>query len=143
MGYGDADEEYHRRETIADVAAAAAARHRCKTSVAAAAAAAACHRRETSVAAAAAAAACHRRETSVAAAAAAAAAYYRREVSYRRPFVGLRLPRPLRPQNHGRRQEHAGSAIPPAIPSPALVSQFRGPSVGSRRNGWCFLVSGG
>ena len=144
MGYGDADEEYHRRETIADVAAAAVARHRCKTSVAAAAAAAACHRRETSVAAAAAAAAaCHRRETSVAAAAAAAVACYRREVSYRRPFVGLRLPRPLRPQNHGRRQEHAGSAIPPALPSPALVSQFRGPSVGSRRNGWCFLVSGG
>ena len=100
MGYGDADEEYHRRETIADVAAAAAARHRCKTSVAAAAAAAAaCHRRETSVTAAAAAAACHRRETSVAAAAAAAAAAcYRREVSYRRPFVGLRLPRPSVPK---------------------------------------------
>ena len=37
-----------------------------------------------------------RRET-IAAAAAAAAACHRREVSYRRPFVGLRLPRLPRP----------------------------------------------
>ena len=78
--YVDADEEFHRRETIAAVAAVAAA-------------AAACHHRETSVAAAAAAAACHRRETSFAAATAAAACHlgdipYRRLC--RRPFVGLR-----------------------------------------------------
>ena len=107
--YVDADEESHRRETIAAVAAAAAACHHRETSVAAAvAAAAACHSRETSVAAATAAAACHRRETSVAAAAAAAEACYRRgtsvavaataaaevchhrEMPYHRPFVGLR-----------------------------------------------------
>ena len=66
--YVDADEQYHRQETIA-----------------AAAAATACHRRETSVAAAtaaaASAAACHRRETSVAAVAAAATACHRREVT--------------------------------------------------------------
>ena len=171
--YVDADDESHRRETIAaaachhretSVAAAAvtAACHRHETSVAAAAAAAeacyrretsvavasvavACHRRETSVAAAAAAAAeaCHRRETSVAVAAAAAEACHRREIPYRRPFVGLRLPRPPRPENHGQRQEHGGSMIPPAHPPPAIVSQFHGPCVESRRNGWCFLVSGG
>ena len=105
--YIDADEESHRRETIAAIAAAAAACHHRETSVAAAAAAAACHRRETSVAAGAATAACHRRETSVAAAAAAAEACHRRETSvavaaaaaeachhrempYRCPFVGLR-----------------------------------------------------
>ena len=122
--YVDADEEYHRRKAIAAVPAAAAA----------------CHRRETSVAAAVAAAACHRRETSVSAA---AAAYYRREVPYRRLFVGLRLPRPPRPENQGRRQEHAGSGVPPAHSPPVLVSQFRGPCVGSRRNGWWFLVSSG
>ena len=93
--YVDADEEYHRCETIAAAAAAAAA--------------GVCHRRETSVAAAAAAAACHRREASVAVAAAAVVACHRREVPYRHPFVGLHLPRSPRPQNHGRRQEHAGS----------------------------------
>ena len=79
--YVDADEEYHHRETIAAVAAAAAASHRREISAAAAAAAAACHRREISVAAAAAAVACHRRE-----------------VPYRRPFLGLRLPRPPSPK---------------------------------------------
>ena len=84
--YVNADEKSHRRETIAAVAAAAAACHRRETSVAAAANAAACHRREASVAAAAAAAACHRHE-----------------ISYGRPFVGLRLPRPPCPQNHGQR----------------------------------------
>ena len=98
------------------------------------------HRRETIAAVAAAAAACHRRETSVAAA---AAACRRREVPYRRSFVGLRLLRPPRPENHSRRQEHAGSGVLPAHPPPALVLQFRGPCVSSRRNGWCFLVSSG
>ena len=78
--YVDANVEYHRRETIAAAAAAAAA----------------CHRRETSIAAAAT-AACHCRETSVAASAAAAACH-RREVPYRRPLVGLRLPRPPGPK---------------------------------------------
>ena len=78
------------RETIdADAAAAAACHHR-ETSVAAVAAAAGCHRCKTSVAAAAAAAACHCRETSVAAATAGAEACHRREIRYRRPFVGLR-----------------------------------------------------
>ena len=78
----------------------------------------------------------HRRETIAAAAAAAAAvACHHREIPYRRPFVGLRLPRPPRPQNHDRRQEHAGSEVQLAHPSPALVSKFRGPCVGSRRNG--------
>ena len=139
--YPDADEEFHRRETVAAVAAASATCHHRETSVSAAAAAAACHRRETSVAAAAAAAeACHRRETSVAVAAAAEACH-RREIPYRRPFVGLRLPSPPHPENHGRRQEHGGSVVPPTHPPPAIVSQFRGPCVGSRRNGWCFLVS--
>ena len=132
--YVDADEESHRRETIVAVAAAAAACHHRETSVAAAAAAAeACHRRETSVAAAA--TACHHRETSVAVAAAATNACHRREIPYRRPFVGLRLPRPPRPENHGRRQKHGGSVVPPAHPLPAIVSQFRGPCVGSRRSG--------
>ena len=122
--YVDADEESHRRETIAAdavaaaachhretiaaVAAAAAACHRREARVAAAAAAASYHRREASVAAAAAAAAYHRREASVAVAAAAAEAYHRREIPYGHPFVGLRLPRP-RPENHNRRQEHGGS----------------------------------
>ena len=158
--YVYADEESHHRETIAAVAAAAAACHHHETSVAAAAAAAeachhrensvavaavaaACHRCETSVAVAAAAAeACHRRETSVAAAAAAAEACHHREIPYRRPFVDLRLPRPPRPENYGRRQEHGGSMVPPAHPPPAIVSQCHGPCVESRRNGWCFLVSG-
>ena len=141
--YVDAGEESHRRESIVAVTAAGAACHHRETGVAAAAAAAACYRRETSVAAAAAAAeACDRRETSFAVAAAAAEACHRREIPYGRPFVGLRLPRPPRPQNHGRRQEHASSGVPPAHPPPALVSQFRGPCVRSRRNGWCFLVSG-
>ena len=129
--YVDADEESHRRETIDAIAAAAAACHHYETNVAAAAAAVACHRREASVAAAAATAeACHRRETSVAVAAAAA------EACHRRP----RLPRP---ENHGRRQEHGGTEVPPTHTSLAIVSQFRGPCVESRRNGWCFLVSGG
>ena len=159
--YVDADEGTHRRETIAAVAAAAAECHHHETSVAAAAAVVACHRRETSVAAAAAAAkayhrretsvaaaaaaaeACHRRETSVAVAVAAVEACHHREIQYRRPFVGLRLPRPPRPENHGRRQEHGGMEVPPAHTSPALVSQFCGPCVGSRRNGWCILVSSG
>ena len=93
-----------------------------ETSVAAAAAATeACHRRETSVAVAAVAAACHRRETSVVLAAAAAEARHRREIPYRR----------------------GDSMVPPAHPPPAIVSQFHGPRVESRRNGWCFLVSGG
>ena len=118
--YVDADEESHGLETIAAVAAAAAACHHRETSVAAAAVAAACHRCETSVAAAAAAAeACHRRETSVAVAATAAEACHRRET------------------------EHGGSMVPPAHPPPAIVSQFHGPCVKSRRNGWCFLVSDG
>ena len=69
--YVDVD-VYHRRETVAAVAAAAVACHHRETIAAVAAAAAACHPRETSVAAAAAAVACHRRETSVAVAAAAA-----------------------------------------------------------------------
>ena len=130
--YVDADEKSHRRETIAAVAAAAAPCHHHETSIAAAVAAAACHRREASDAAAAAAAAeaCHRRETSVAVAAAAAEACHRR-------------PRPPRPENHGRRQEHGGTRVPPTHTSPAIVSQFRGPCIESRRNGWCFLVSGG
>ena len=93
--YVDVD-EYHRHETVVAVAAAAAE---------------ACHRRETSVAVAAAAVeACHRREISVAVTAAAAAeACPRREIPYGHPFVGLRLPRPPRPENHGLRQEYGGS----------------------------------
>ena len=139
-----AAEAYHRRETSVAVAAVAAACHRRETSVAAAAPAAeVCHRHETNVAVAAVVAACYRRETSVAAAAAAAEACHRREIPYRRPFVGLRLPRPPRPENHGRRQEHGGWMVPPTHPPPAIVSQFHGPCVESRRNGWCFLVSGG
>ena len=69
------------------------------------------HRRETSIAAAvaAAAAACRRRETSTVVAAAAAEACKRREMPYCYPFVGLRLPRPPRPDNHDRRQEHRGA----------------------------------
>ena len=141
--YVDADEESHRCETIAAVAAAAAACHHHETNVGAAAVAAACHRRETSVAAASAAAACHRHESSVAAAAAAAEACRRLEIPYRRPFIGLRLPCPPRPENHGRRQEHRGSVVPPAHPPPAIVSQFRGPCVGNRLSGWCSLVSSG
>ena len=112
--YVDADEESHRRETIDTVAAAAAA----------------CHHHETSVAAAAAAAACHRREASVAAAAAAAEGCHRARG-------------PPCPENHGRRQEHRGTGVPPTHTSPATISQLRGPCVESRRNGWCFLVSGG
>ena len=119
--YVDADEESHRRETIAAVAAAAAACHHRETSAAAAPVAAACHRRETSVAVAAVAAACHRHETSVAAADAAAEACHRREIPYRR----------------------RGSMVPPAHPPPAIFLQLHGPCVESRRNGWCFLVSGG
>ena len=166
--YVDTDEESQCRETIAAVAAAATACHHNETSVAAAAVAAACHRREASVAAAAAAAACHRRETSVAAAAvaaaaAAAAACHRREASaaaataaaeaYHRRETSVavaaaaaeachRRPRPPRPENHGRRQEHGCTGVPPTHTSPAIVSQFRGPCVESRWNGWCFLVSG-
>ena len=144
--YVDADDESHRRETIAAVAAAAAACHHRETSVAAAAAAAACHRREASVAAAAAAAACHRREASVAVAAAAAACH-RREASVAAAAAAAeachRRPRPPRPENHGRRQEHGGTGVPPTHTSPAIVSQFRGPYVKSRRNGWYFLVSDG
>ena len=144
--YVDADEESHRRETIAAVPAASAACHHHETSVAAASAAA-CHRREASVAAATAAAAeaCHRRETSVASAAAAAVCH-RREVSVAAAASAAachRRPRPPRPENHGRRQEHGGTGIPPTHTSPAIVSQFRGPCVESRRNGWCFLASGG
>ena len=139
--------ESHRRETIAAVAAAAAACHHRETSVVAAAAAAACHRREVSVAAAAAAAACHRRETSVAATAAAAKACHRRETSVAVAAAGAeachRRPRPPRPKTHGRRQEHGGTGVPPKHTSPAIVSQLRGPCVESRWNGWCFLVSGG
>ena len=136
--YVDADEESHRRETIAGVAPSAAACHHRETSVAAAAVAAACHRRETSVAAAAAAAeachrretsvavaalatACHRRETSVAVAAAAAEACHRREIPYGHPFVGLRLPRPPRPENQGRRQEHGGGSMVPQAHLPRLL----------------------
>ena len=33
--------------------------------------------------------------------------------------------------------------VPPAHPPPAIVSQFHGPCVESRRNEWCFLVSDG
>ena len=67
--------------------------------------------RETSIAAAvaAAAAACHLRETSIVLAAAAAEACHRREMPYCYPFVGLRLQRPPRPDNHDRRQEHGGA----------------------------------
>ena len=124
--YVGSGEESHRRETIAAVAAAAAACHRRETSIAAAvaAAAAACHHRDTSIVVAAAAAeACHRRETSIVVAAAAAEACrgreasivvaaaaaeacHRPEIPYCYPFVGLRLPRPPRPDNHDRRQEH-------------------------------------
>ena len=156
--YVDADEESHRGETIADVAAAATACHHRETSVAAAAAAAACHRREASVAAAAAAchrreasvavaaAACHRREASVAAAAAAAACH-RRKTSVAAAAAAAetchRHPRLPRPENHGRRQEREGTGVPPTHTSPAIVSEFYGPCVESKRNGWCFLVSGG
>ena len=109
----------HCRETSVAAAPVAAACYRRETSVAAAAAAAeACHRRETSVAVAAVAAACHRRKTSVAAAPAAAEACHRREIPYRR-------------------------GVPPAHPPPAIVSQLHGSCVESRRNGWCFLDSGG
>ena len=135
--YVDADEESHRRETTAVAAAAAVCHHR-DTSVAATPVAVTCHRREASVAVAAAAAevcyrrkisgavaavaaAYHRRETSVAAAAAAAEVCHHREIPYRR----------------------GGSMVPPAHLPPAIVSQFHGPCVESRRNGWCFLVSGG
>ena len=110
---------------VASVAAAGreemhGSHHRETSGAVAAAAAEGCHRRETSVAAAAAAAeACHRRETSVAVAAAAAEACHRREI------------------------EHGGSMVPPAHPPPAIISQFHGPCVESRRNGWYFLVSGG
>ena len=158
--YVDADEEYHRCETIAAVAAAAchhretgvvaaasaAAYHRREASVAAATAAAACHRREASVAAAAAAAACHRREASVAEAAAASACH-RRETSVAAVAAAAEAchcrPRPPRPENHGRRQEHEGTGVPPTHTSPAIVEQFYGPCVESRRNGWWSLVSGG
>ena len=51
----------------------------------------------------------HRRETSSVVAAAAAEACYRREMPYCCPFVGLRLQRPPRPDNHDRRQEHGGA----------------------------------
>ena len=54
--YVGVDEGYHRRETIAAAAVAAAVYHRRETSVAAATATSVCHCRETSVAAAAAAA---------------------------------------------------------------------------------------
>ena len=144
--YVDADEESHRGATIAAVAAAAAACHHHETSVAVAAAAAACHLREASVAAAAAAAACHRQETSVAAAAAAAEACHRRETSAAVAAAAVeachRRPRPPRLENHGRRQDHGSTGVPPAHTSPAIILQFRGPCVESRRNGWCFLVSG-
>ena len=140
--YVGAGDESHRRETIAAVAAAAVACHHRETIAAAAGAAATCHRREISIVSAVAAVACHRRGTSVVAAAAAAACH-RREKSYRRPFDGLRLPRPPCSHNHGRRQEHVGLGVPPAYPPPALVSQFHGPCVESRRNGWCSLVAGG
>ena len=71
-----------------------------------------------------------------------------------RPVLLLLLPRhataakyhtvvPSLPENHGRRQEHAGSEVPPAHSPPVLVSQFCGPCVESRRNGWCLLVSSG
>ena len=137
--YVDADEEFHRRETITAVAAAAAAYHHHETSVAAAAAAAACHRREASVAAAAAAAACHRCEASVAAAAAAAEACHRCETSVAEAVAAAeachRRPRPPRPENHDRRQEHGGTGVPPTHTSPAIILQFRGPCVESRRNG--------
>ena len=77
--YVGAGEESHRRETIAAVAAAAAACHHRETIAAATAAATTCHRRETRIAAAvaAAAAACHHHDTSVAVAAAAAACHHR------------------------------------------------------------------
>ena len=42
-------------------------------------------------------------------AAAAAEACHRREIPYCYPFVGLRLPRSPRPDNHDRRQEHGGA----------------------------------
>ena len=97
--YVGAGEESHRRETIA-----AKAYHHREASAAAASAAAACQRRGASVAAAVAAAeACHHRETI---AAATAEACHRREIPYCHPFVGLRLPRPPRPENHNRRQEY-------------------------------------
>ena len=138
-------------ETIDAVAAAAAACHHRETSFAAAAAAAACHRRETSVAATAAAAACHHRETSVAAAAAAAAACHRRETTvavaaaaaachHRETSVAAAA---AAEACHRREIERGGSMVPPAHPPPAIVSQFHGPCVESRRNGWCFLVSEG
>ena len=143
--YVDADEETHRRDTIAAVAAAAAACHHLEAIAAAAAAAATCHRRETSVAAAAAAAVCHRREISVAAAAVATACH-RRETSVAAAAAAAeachRRPWPSRPENHGRRQEHEGTGVPPTHTLPAIVSQFYGPCVESRRNGWCFIISG-
>ena len=146
--YVGAGEESHRRETIAAVAAAAAACHHRETIAAAATAAATCHRRETSIAAAVAAAApaYHHRETSVAVAAAAAACHHH-ETSVAVAAAAAaeacsRRPRPPRPENHGRRQEHEGTGVPPTHTLPSIVSQFCGPCVESRRNGWCFLVSG-
>ena len=125
----------HHRETSFAAAAAVAACHRCETSVAAAAADAACHRREISVAASAAAAACHHRETSVAAAAAAATCYPRETSSAAAAAAAEAC--------HRREIEHGGSMVPPAHPPPVIVSQFHGPCVERRRNGWCFLVSDG
>ena len=126
----------HHRETSVAAASAATACHRRETSVAVAAATAGCHHRETSVAAAAAAAACYRRETIVAAAAAAAEACHRRETSVAVVAAAAEA-------CHRREIEHRGSMVPPAHPPPAIVSQFHGPRVESRRNGWCFLVSDG
>ena len=146
--YVGAGEESHRRETIAAVTAAAAACHHRETIAAATAAAATCHRRNPSIAAAvaAAAAACHHRETSVAVAAAAAACHHRETsgaVASAAADACHRRPRSPRPENHGRRQKHESTGVPPTHTLPAIVSQFYGPCVESRRNGWCFLVSGG
>ena len=149
-GSYDDVEESHGRETIAAVAAAAAACHHRETSAAAAAVAAACHRRETSVAAAAeachrretsvavaaVAVACHRRETSVAAASAASEACHHRETSV---VVAAAAAEAC----YRREIEHGGSMVPPAHPPLAIISQFHGPCVESRQNGWCFLVSDG
>ena len=110
-------EGYHRRETIA--AAAATVYHHREASAAAVVAVSACHRREASVAAAVAAAACHRREASVAAAAAAAKACHHRETVVAAAAAAAeacyRRPRPPRPENHDRREEHGGAMDVPGI----------------------------
>ena len=46
------------------------------------------------------------------------------------PSLASASPAPPRPQNHGRRQEHAGSGVPPAHPRRPLFSNFVGLALG-------------